>query len=307
MSLRFKILSALIFILLFIACNRSSPKEDVTQRVFRFEPIKGITYYEVRRTFASGIAFNDLGFRQKPEWAVQFLSDTSVQVYSPSLDKMIDFELIFSHDGVYNFAREWFRVKEISKESLKLQRLEVNAKQIAKDVRSEVFMTFYSEAYLKKINKTVEELRKPSAIDSAYVKERARLINANPSDSSRFFAANNPVQFIGGSQITKIEKKSIVDDLQNRTASYDYLYPEYDVDIKPAYKDFAYAISAIVDSTGKIKVYRFNAMDDYRENRKKVLQGIVDIYIQKQFKVKPGNTLGYTHSSVIVLNLVGKQ
>jgi hypothetical protein len=168
-------------------------------------------------------------------------------------------------------------------------------------------MTFYSEAYLKKINKSVKELRKPRRIDSLFVQERARLINSNPSDTSKFFAANNPVQFIGESQITKIEKKSIQDDLQNRTASYDYLYPEYNVDIKPAYKNFAYTISAIVDRKGKIEVYRFNAMEDYKENRRKVLQGIVDIYIQKQFKVKPGNTLGCTHSSVVVLNLVGKQ
>ena len=307
MMMRFKIFNFLLLTLAFCGCNRSSPKEDISQRVFQFEPIKGIKYYEVRRTFASGIAFNELGFRQKPEWAVKFLSDTSVQAYSPSLDKMIDFDLIFSHDGVYNFAREWFRVKQIAKDSILLQRLEVNAKQIAKDIRSDVFMTFYSEAYLKKIKKSVEELRKPRRVDSLFVQERARLINANPQDSSKFFAANNPVQFIGESQITTIEKKSVQDILQNKTASYDYLYPEYDVIISPAYKDFAHTISVTVDKEGKIKVYRFNAMDDYRENRRKVLQGIVDIYIQKQFKVKPGNTLGYTHSSVIVLNLVGKK
>jgi hypothetical protein len=305
--MRIKILAALFSTLVFCACNRTSPKEDTAKRMFQFESIKGIKFYEVRRTFANGVAFNEIGFRQKPEWAVTFLSDTTVQAYSPSLDKMINFDLIFSHDGVYNFAREWFRVKQIGKDSILLQRLEVNAKQIAKDIRSEVFMTFYSEAYLKKINKSVKELRKPRRIDSLFVQERARLINSNPSDTSKFFAANNPVQFIGESQITKIEKKSIQDDLQNRTASYDYLYPEYNVDIKPAYKNFAYTISAIVDRKGKIEVYRFNAMEDYKENRRKVLQGIVDIYIQKQFKVKPGNTLGCTHSSVVVLNLVGKQ
>lgn len=305
--MRIKILAALFSTLAFCACNRTGPKEDTAKRMFQFESIKGIKFYEVRRTFANGVAFNEIGFRQKPEWAVTFLSDTTVQAYSPSLDKMINFDLIFSHDGVYNFAREWFRVKQIGKDSILLQRLEVNAKQIAKDIRSEVFMTFYSEAYLKKINKSVKELRKPRKIDSLFVQERARLINSNPSDTSKFFAANNPVQFIGESQIIKIEKKSIQDDLQNRTASYDYLYPEYNVDIKPAYKNFAYTISAIVDRKGKIEVYRFNAMEDYKENRRKVLQGIVDIYIQKQFKVKPGNTLGCTHSSVVVLNLVGKQ
>lgn len=298
----------IIFCILTLAgCQRSNPKTDPTVRDFSFDSIKGIKYYEVRRTFASGIAFNELGFQQSPEWAIRFLSDTTVQAYSPTKDKMLDFELIFSHDGVYNFAREWFRIKSISKDSLLLQRLEVNAKKIAKDVRSEVFMTFYSEDYIKKINQTVEELRKPRAIDSAFVKERADLINANITDSSHFFAARNPVEFKSKSDIISVEKVSTVDKLQSRSASYDYLYPEYTVQIKPAYKDFAHTISAIVDKNGKVYVYRFNAQDDYKENRRKVLQGILDVYLDKLVTIKPGSTLGYKHSSVIVLNLIGKE
>ncbi len=299
----------LLFIsfLLFLAtaCNRSSPKNNPKQREFKFEPVKGIKFYEVRRTFANGLAFNELGFQQTPEWAICFLSDTTVQAYSPTLDKMLDFDLIFSHGGVYNFAREWFRVKSVSKDSLLLQRLEVNAKQIAKDVRSEVYMTFYSEGYLKRINTTVNELRQPRKQDSIFVKLRADSINASVKDSSLFFAARNPVSFTSNSKIINIEKVSTVDELQNRSASYDYLYPEYTVKIKPAYKDFAHTISAIVDKNGKLFVYRFTATDDYRENRRKVLQGILDLYIGRLVETKPGSTLGYPHSSVIVLNLIG--
>lgn len=299
-----------LFILLFLSvlassCQRSSPKNDPSQREFKFEPIKGIKFYEVRRTFANGLAFNELGFQQTPEWAIRFLSDTTVQAYSPTKDKMLDFDLIFSHDGVYNFAREWFRVKNVSKDSLLLQRLEVNAKQIAKDVRSEVYMTFYSEAYLKNVNQTVENLRKPRKQDSVFVKHRADLVNQSIADSSLFFAARNPVEFSTKSDIIKIEKLSSVNKLEGKSASYDYLYPEYTVKIKPAYKDFAYTISAIVDKNGKLHVYRFNATDDYRENRRKVLQGILDLYFGRLVTTKPGNTLGYTHSSVIVLNLIG--
>jgi hypothetical protein len=290
-----------------VACNHSSPKDDPSQREFKFEPIKGIKYYEVRRTFKNGLAFNELGFQQTPEWAIRFLSDTTVQAYSPTMNKMLNFDLIFSHDGVYNFAREWFRVKSVSKDSLLLQRLEVNAKQIANDVRSEVYMTFYSEAYLKKINKTVEELRKPRRQDSLFVKHRADLVNASITDTSLFFAARNPVEFTPKSKIIKIEKLSSVNKLEGKSASYDYLYPEYTVKIKPAYKDFAYTISAIVDQYGKMYVYRFNATDDYRENRRKVLQGILDLYFGRLVEVKPGSTLGYRHSSVVVLNLIGSK
>ncbi|WP_017257900.1 hypothetical protein [Pedobacter arcticus] len=302
--MRYLFLVFLLFILT-SSCQRSSPKNDPSQREFKFEPIKGIKYYEVRRTFANGLVFNELGFQQTPEWAIRFLSDTTVQAYSPTKDKMLDFDLIFSHDGVYNFAREWFRVKNVSKDSLLLQRLEVNAKQIAKDVRSEVYMTFYSEAYLKKINQKVEDLRKPRKQDSVFVKHRADLANQSLADSSLFFAARNPVEFTTKSNIIKIEKLSSVNKLEGKSASYDYLYPEYTAKIKPAYKDFAYTISAIVDQNGKLHVYRFNATDDYRENRRKVLQGILDIYFGKLVTTKPGNTLGYTHSSVVVLNLIG--
>lgn len=293
--------------LIFTSCNQKNPKKNPEERTFRFDQIKHIKFYEVRRTFANGIAFNEIGFQQKPAWAIRFLSDTTVQAYSPSMNKMLDFDLIFSHDGVYNFAREWFRIKSISKDSLLLQRLEVNAKKIAKDVSSEVFMTFYSEGYIKKIKTTVDDLRKPRKIDSIYVKERAKLINSNIYDSTKFFAATNPVQFKSTSKIISVEKISVINKLENRTASYDYLYPEYKVNIKPAYKDFVHTISAIVDEKGNILVYRFTAMDDYRENRKKVLQGILNVYLKKLLVVKPGNTLGFTHSSVIVLDLIGKK
>ncbi len=293
--------------LIFSACNQKNPKKNPEERIFQFDKIKNIKYYEVRRTFASGIAFNEIGFQQKPEWAIRFLSDTTVQAYSPTMNKMLHFDLIFSHEGVYNFAREWFRIKKISKDSLLLQRLEVNAKQIAKDVRSEVFMTFYSENYIKKLKTTVEDLRKPRKIDTAYVQERARLINSNVLDSTKFFAATNPVQFKSTSKIISVKKVSVVNKLENRTASYDYLYPEYEVRIQPAYKDFVHTISAIVDEKGNVFIYRFTAMDDYRENRKKVLQGILDVYLKKLTKIKPGNTLGFTHSSVIVLDLIGKK
>ncbi|RKD20255.1 hypothetical protein BCY91_01135 [Pelobium manganitolerans] len=305
--MRYYLLPFLALAVLSGSCQRSNPNNDPTERKFRFEPIKGIKFYEVRRTFASGLAFNELGFQQTPEWAIRFLSDTTVQAYSPMLNKMLDFELIFSHDGVYNFAREWFRVKEISKDSLLLQRLEVNAKKIAKDVRSEVFMHFYSEDYLKKTGKTLEQLRRPNQQDSAFVKQRIAEANAAIMDSSLFFAARNPVVFETKSDLVKIEKVSTVDKLENRSASYDYLYPEYTVNIAPAYKDFAYTISAVVDQYGKLHVYKFNATDDYRENRRKVLQGILDLYIGRLVKVTPGHTLGMAHSSLVVLNLIGKK
>lgn len=289
-----------------MACNSDSKRER-NKTPFSFEEIKGIKFIEIRRAFENGIAFNEQGFQQEPEWILIFQSDTTVKTYSPTRKKMIDFVVTHSHDAVYNFAKEWFRVKKMSKDSLVFQRLQVNAKQVAKDIRSNVYMTFYSEDYIyNKLKTTSDELKKTRQIDSAFVKQKVRLANSKPMDSSLFFAARNPVVFSPNNNLVTIEKVSTVDKLLNRTASYDYLYPEYTVIINPAYKDFAYTISAIVDEKGQLFVYKFNAIDEFKENRKKVLQGILDVYISKSTTIKPGSTLGIPHATLVVLNLIGK-
>ena len=298
-----------IYIILFIlltACNSSSKKHS-EKNSFSFQDVKGIKFIEVRRAFKSGIAFNEQGFQQEPEWIVVFQSDTTVKTYSPTRKKMIDFVITHSHDAVYNFAKEWFRVIKMNKDSLVFQRLQVNAKKVAKDIRSNVYMTFYSEDYIIKLKTTSQALQKPRPIDTAFVKKRAKLVNQKPMDSSLFFAARNPVEFTPKNNIVKIKKVSIVDKLANKTASYDYLYPAYTVTIQPAYKNFAYTISAVVDENGKLFVYKFNAIDEFKENRKKVLQGILDVYISQSAIIKPGSTLGFPHATLIVLNLIGKE
>ena len=303
-----KAITLLILILSFTACNSPVSNKEQQNAIVSFEKIKGIKFIEIRRAFENGIAFNEQGFQQEPEWIIQFLSDTTVKTYSPTRKKMIDFVVTHSHDKVYNFAKEWFRVKKISKDSLILQRLQVNAKQIAKDVRSNVYMTFYAENYIYNTLKTTsDKLKKSRSIDSAFVTQRAKLANAKPLDSSFFFAARNPVKFTSKNNIVKIEKVSGIDKLTNKTASYDYLYPEYIVHIKPAYKKFAYTISAIVDEKGNLIVYKFNAIDEFKENRKKVLQGILDVYLSKSASIKPGSTLGIPHATLVVLNLIGDQ
>ena len=220
---------------------------------------------------------------------------------------MIDFVITHSHDAVYNFAREWFRVIKMNKDSLVFQRLQVNARLVANDIRSNVYMTFYSENYISRLKTTSQVLQKPRSNDTAFVKQRAILANKKPMDSSFFFAARNPVEFTPKNNIVKIKKVTIVDKLANKTAAYDYLYPAYTVTIKPAYKNFAYTISAVVDENGKLFVYKFNAIDEFKENRKKVLQGILDVYISQSASIKPGSTLGFPHATLVILNLIGKE
>ena len=298
-----------IFLLFaFCSCNNNSLKESTSNTQLSFERVKGIKFIEVRRAFDSGIAFDEQGFQQEPEWIVEFQSDTTVKTYSPTRKKMIDFVVTHSHDAVYNFAKEWFRVKHLSKDSLVFQRLQVNGKEVAKDIRSNVYMTFYAEDNIKnRLKTTAAELQKPRKQDSLFVKMQAEIANKNPLDSAHFFGARNPVVFTSKSKMIAVEKISTIDKLLSRTAAYNYLYPEYKITISPAYKNFVYTISAIVDQNGNLFVYKFNADEDYKENRKKVLQGILDVYVSKLTTIKPGSTLGFTHSTLVVLDLIGRK
>ncbi len=296
----------LLLLLSFIACK--SDQEKNKENRLSFSAIKGITYYEVRRAFKNGVAFNDQGFQQEPEWAVRFLSDDSVQAYSPFKKRMLNFQLWYSHGKVYHFANEWFRILTLSKDSLYFQRLQVNGKEVANDITSNVYMTFYSDAYINKKTQTgIKKLREPNSKDSAFVQAKITMANKNPLDSSYFFAARNPVVFSPASKQINVEKVKNNNKLLNQSASYSYLYPEYRIKIKPAYKDFAYTIKAVVDKDSKIYVYDFFAMEEYRANRKKVLQGILDVYVSKLMDVKPGSTLGKSHASVITLHLKGEK
>ena len=59
--------------------------------------------------------------------------------------RMLGFHLHYDHGDVYNFAKEWFRIKSSPTDSIIMQRLQVNKKEIANDIRSDVNLTFYSE------------------------------------------------------------------------------------------------------------------------------------------------------------------
>lgn len=298
----------LFTIILATSCQSNNNKAiENKKNTIDFEQIKGITFHEVRRQFENGLSFDTIGFQQEPEWILRFQRNDSVEVYSYELKRLVGFYLHHDHDNYYNFAREWFSVKSLSKDSVVLQRLEVKSLRVKNDARSNVYMTFYSEDYMNKtLHKTKEELAKPSAKDTAFVKERIALANAHPLDSVYLFAARNPVKLESKSKAISVEKFSSFDPL-TKSSSYDYIYPEYKIEITNAYKKFNYAFRVIVDVTGKITVYDFPTYEeDTKENMKKVLQGICDIYLSNLLKITPGNTLGIPQASLITLYVKGK-
>ncbi len=289
---------------IFLSCTTESKKK----RPHNFDTIKGITYHEVRRAFGNDLVFDKQGFQQEPEWKISFVSEDSVLAYNPKLKKMSGFHLYYDHGSVYNFAREWFRIKKVSPDSLVFQRLQVVNKTVEHDAGKDVFMTFYADNYIRqKLKTTVQQLRKPERKDTLFVQKMAAATNKNIFDSTRFFAARNPVQFLTKSKLASVKRTEMDDPMVQKSKSYAYLYPAYSINIQKAYKPFSYSFTALVDPDGQIHVFNFLAIDEYRNVRKKVLQGIADVYLKNLFTVVPGNTLGIRHNSLISIYVKGEK
>lgn len=297
------------FLLLISSCTSSSKESPKFRGRISFDSIMGIKYYEVKRRFTTGLSFNELGFQQEPTWIIQFKDPDTIQAYSPQKKRMQSFYLHYDHGDVYNFAKEWFRIKKITKDSLVFQRLHLTGREISKDIRSDVNMTWYSEDYIKNTLKTTAtELQIPTRADTLYIKQLSEKSNRNPGKLDSAFAGRQPVQFTPLSDMISVQKLSTVDKLSGRTESYDYLFPKYRIDIKRAYDDFGYEFSAVVDEKGRIYLGEFNVSDPQNyEPRKKTLEAIINVYLQNLLKTTPGETLGIQHSSEIKLIVVGKK
>ena len=296
-------------LLIFAACGSPSTEGEAesNQTELEFKDLKGIVFHEVRRAFKNGIAFNEIGFQQEPEWTLSFQANDSVDVYSPSLQKMVGFYLHHDRGNYYNFAREWFSVINLNKDSIVLQRLEVQSLHVKDDVRSNVYMTFYADDYIKnKLKTSVQALRVPSKKDTLYVMKMAHAANTHPLDSNHFFAARNPVKFSTKSSNAEVSKRLVDSTRVSQSKSYAYIYPEYDIRIHKAYKDFNYAFRAVADVKGNLTVHDFPTFDeDTEKSRRKLLQGILDVYVENMLSMKPGTTLGIPHASLITLYVKG--
>jgi len=296
-------------LLLISSCTSTSKESKRTTGRFAFDSIIGIKYYEVKRRFSTGLSFNELGFQQEPTWIIQFKDQDSILAYSPQKKRMQSFFLHYDHGDVYNFAKEWFRIKKISKDSLVFQRLHLTGREISKDIRSDVNITWYAESYIKNVLKTTPtELQRPTKADTLYIQQLAEKSNRNPGNPDSAFAGREPVEFIPLSKIISVKKISTVDRLIGRTESYDYLFPRYRVDIVNAYDNFGYEFSAVVDQKGKIYLGKFQpgSPENY-EPRKKTLEAIINVYLQNLLKVTPGKTLGVSHSSEINFIVTGRK
>jgi len=294
------------FCYLFISCGHISKINE--KPAPSFTAIKGIKYTEVKRRFNNGLSFTNQGFQLEPEWNIYFNADDSVRIYSPEKKQYMTYRIFHSHKALFQFAREWFRVKHVSKDSLIFQVMELESRAVMEDL-STISMTLYSDDYIKNVLKTTaDKLKAPSKEDSLFIKYRAIQANSSPDST---FAARNPVDLKSKSKITQVEKikPSLDPYLGHVNRSEEYLYPEYQIKIKKAYQDFQYSFSVIVDHNGRMHFKQFLVAvePEFMETKTKIAKGIIDIYLRNTLEITPGNTLGFPHSSVINLHVVGRK
>lgn len=293
-------------LLLFICCNRPGKLVGSGGKP-SFEAVNNIRYTEVRRTFNTGLSFDKQGYQLEPFWQLYFsAAGDSVRIYSPERKRYMPYKVYFDHDSVINMGLVWLRVKQVSPDSLRFQVLEVKGKEISRD-RSNLYMTFLSDRYISDTLRTsMASLRKPSSKDSAFVRSKINMVNAN-RDSA--FAARSPAVLESESKLISVKKlrPQTTDPLNDADPTDEYMYPEFNITIKPAYKDFAYSFTAVVDRDGRLHYGRSRVyvMPEFVEARERVVKGIIKTYLNNLLKITPGKTLGMPHNSHIFLNVKG--
>jgi len=302
----------------FYACNggsksKSDKKNNSTsssenEEGLTFRDVNGVRFYEVKRRFSNGLSFNKDGFMLQPTWILEYKAPDTMLAYSPEKKGMEAFYLQFDHGRVYNFAREFFRVKKIAKDSLILQRLQVDARVITKGEVSDVNCVYYTKDYIEKVLKTtVGELQRPTKADTAFIKKLSERTYKYPANPDSAFAATEIVDLKPNSKNVSLKLIGYADSGAHRK-SFAYMYPEYRIEINKSYKEFRYRFSVIVDVKGNLYVNRIQGvLPEDMPHRKKLIQGIADVYLKNLLHIKPGTTLGIPHSSEITISLVGNK
>jgi len=299
----------LLLFVLFISLTHLSC-QHYTRPGLHFGDYKNITYTEVKRAFDNGLVFDKQGYQLSPVWKFHFVSDDSVQVFSPKKQRYYGFHVYYDHDEIFSMIDSWLQLQKMNGDSIVFRSLRVNEqKQILMDDEgSKVFMTFYSENYLKKKNaEAVKKMGMPTAKDTVFIRQRSNMANAHPDSA---FSAREPAVFKSTSPYVTAERVvNKGDPFSDLDPDEDYLYPEYTITVHHAYEDFAYLFSAFVDEKGKVTFRRSQIpySKEFEASYDNAIREILAGYVARYVQVIPGNTLGIPHTSIITINLTGKK
>ena len=297
-------LALLLCLTIFVSCQQKKAPIKVQPS---FKLVHGIGFTEVRRTFKSGVSFSDQGFQLEPNWKFTFLSDDSINIYSPEKHRFFNCPVIFDHDSIFNIAWAWMRIKKVTKDSIKFQVLQVEDKQILDD-KSVVYMTLYSDSYIKNVLHTDSAtLVKPNRQDTLYIKHK---IAQSQSDAKYAFSARVPVSLKSNSPIVTVVKTGVTkDDANNITIADDYLTPEFNIIIHKAYDDFNLPFVVMVDANGQLSFVKssidMTISPEFAASQARVMKAITNGYLKHYVTATAGTTLGMPHASKILVNVKG--
>ena len=293
---RFFVFYMMLLITVASACKYDKPTE---RNRITFKNVAGINYIEVKRKFGDGLSISKYGYGLRPSWKMSFYSDDSAKVFSPDSNAFLGFHVTLDHDSLFHVARTWFRAKKITKDSIVAQVMKVQSKVIYLD-KSQVFLTFYSDKYIRDVLHTVPEaLTGKSKADTLFIKNRAAEVNANAD--SAFIATNSPV-FVSKTPLATVKKVEIKADVMNNYDNYDL--PKYNITIKNKSNNFNYPeLVVVIDYKGKIK-YLYS-MWELPPGGNETIKVILDNYVKTYFNITPGSTFGFHHNSYAYLNLKG--
>jgi len=298
-----------LLILLTAACHRSVPHTAVSEpsAPLSFKSIANINFTEVRRRMANGLSFDKNGFEAEPGYKITFLKNDSASVWSPDKKAFINFLVFLEPDSIFNVARSYFKMKHMSKDSLVLQVLEVQGDTLHMK-HSLVYMTFYSDNYLKNVLHTdAQTLGKPDKRDTLFIEHKTAVAEKNPDSA---FAGRQPVFLKSLSPLLTIDRVNVKPDISNNYDASDYyMDPEFNITINKAYEDFAYSFWVCVDAKGQITFYRSidYIMPEFKESTINTIKAIINGYLKAYMSVTPGSTLGIKHTSWVMLNVVGRK
>ena len=291
----------LLFILLCFSCK------NFRRAGLQFGDFKDIHFKEVKRVYTNGLQFNNHGYQLEPLWQLSFVSDDSVNVFSPKMKRYYGFHVYWDHDSIFNMVDAWFKLKKLTKDSMVVQALRVEEKVIKDDDEgSKVVLTFYSDKYIKTQDvKKIQAMGLPGKNDTAFIRKRIAKTNASPDS---LFAAREPVMLKSLSPMIKVEKveheSTPIDKVDPSEA---YMEPEYNITIHKAYEAFNYIMYVYVDDKGKM-TFRNSAiplMPEFKNSYEQVMRGIVNGYLMHYLDITPGKTLGIPHTTYILLNVNG--
>jgi hypothetical protein len=312
------ILRNLLVILLFIAlfagkCNRGYRKiaEEKAQKEAQaiktknlIKNVLGIKYTEVRRQFDNGLSFSPVGYQLVPEWRISFPSMDSVNIYSPRKGRFLNAPLMFDHDSVFNVAWAWLKLRYARKDSIQFMVLHVH-ENVIQDEKTHVFMTFYSNNYIKNVLQTdTSKLWIPTRKDTLFIKAKTLVANKNPEHA---FAGTEPAILTPKSPLISVKKEAVPDEVDGGKSYDAYLSPTYNIAIRKAYDDFDYIYTAYVDEKGNMTFRKSGQFmyPEFKESTIAAMKGITDGYLKLYLNITPGKTLGIPHTSIIFLNVSG--